>query len=70
MRFTMAGARSLFVVLGLSLIGGCNGTPSAPSVPASKSGFENFLVIGIAGNHDTRTQFERMLVSHLRKTRI
>ena len=66
MRLTLAGARALFVALGLALISGCSGTPSAPSDPGTKSSFENFLVVGITADYNNRTQFERMLVSHLR----
>jgi len=56
--------RSFLVIIGLVLIGV---TPStlASSVPEPR--FENFLVIGIAGDYENRAHFERAVVSQLRK---
>ncbi len=63
MRLMLAGARAPFLALGLILLSSCGGTPSEPG---PKSGFENFLVIGVAGNYDSRAQFERVMASQLR----
>lgn len=53
------------VVTGV-LMAACAGT-SETTIPANKSsGFSNFVVIGIAGNYDSRAQFERRVVSQLR----
>ena len=42
------------------------GCASSGSSDAGPSRFENFLVIGVAGNYDSRAQFERVVVSGLR----
>lgn len=64
MRYTTIMTRGIFVVLGLVLIGV---VPSASAESTPKSRFENFLVIGISGDYENRAQFERVLVSQLRK---
>ena len=42
-------------------------TLSTPAESAAKPTFGNFLVVGIAGDYQNRSQFERALVSQLRK---
>lgn len=46
--------------------GGCATTGSADSRKGDRS-FSNFLVIGVAGDYDSRAQFERMIVSEIRR---
>jgi hypothetical protein len=64
MQFSTNMSRGFLVVLSLVLIGIA---PSTSAESSSKPRFENFLVIGISGDYETRAQFERVLVSQLRK---
>ena len=64
MRFSTNMTRDFLVVLSLVLIGVA---PSISAEPSPKTRFENFLAIGISGDYETRAQFERVLVSQLRK---
>ena len=43
-----------------------SGCASSGDTAAGPSRFSNFLVIGVAGNYDSRAQFERVVVSGLR----
>ncbi len=54
------------VVLSLVLAVGCASTDVAVSDSGAKASFNNFLVVGIAGDYNSRAQFERMVVSGLR----
>ena len=52
-----------------ALVSGCAATSSSSTSPEpdpSKERFANFLVIGVAGDYDSRAQFERMVVSELK----
>jgi hypothetical protein len=51
----------------LSLVAGCAspGTSTNSSAPAT-SGFSNVLVVGVAGNYDSRAYFERSVVAGLK----
>lgn len=64
MRLSSPVAIGLLTVLGMALIGV---TLSTPAKSAAEPKFENFLVVGIAGDYQNRSQFERVLVSQLRK---
>ena len=62
--------RCIVVVVSL-LIGACAGSGQTTQSGAVDSGaassFSKFLVIGISGDYDSRAQFERMIVSELRR---
>jgi len=64
MRCSTNMTRGFLVVLSLVLIGVA---PSTSAESSPKPRFENFLVIGISGDYETRAQFERVLVSQLRQ---
>ena len=46
----------------------CAGTSSVTSSADSDQSFSNVLVIAIAGDYNTRSQFERVVVSNIRAT--
>jgi hypothetical protein len=46
----------------------CAGTSSVASSADSEQSFSNVLVIAIAGDYNTRSQFERVVVSNIRAT--
>lgn len=51
----------------LSLIGGCASSGTSTNTAASTaSTFNNILVVGVAGNYDSRAYFERSVVAGLR----
>ena len=51
----------------VALLTGCAApTSTGADVGSSDAAFGNFLVVGVAGNYDSRAQFERMVVSGLR----
>jgi ABC-type Fe3+-hydroxamate transport system substrate-binding protein len=50
------------------LLGGCSGTSSVTSPADTTEQFSNVLVITIAGDYNVRAQFERVVVSNIRKT--
>ena len=59
----------LALIFSVSLVSGCSTTSSSstsPGVDPSNERFRNFLVIGVAGNYNSRAQFERMVVSGLK----
>lgn len=64
MRLSSPVAIGLLAVLSVALFGV---TPTTAAKSATKPTFENFLVVGIAGDYENRSQFERALVSQLRK---
>ena len=69
MRLSSPLAIGLVTLTAISLLAGCGSTQSA-SVDSSASGgppFSNFLVVGIAGDYNSRAQFERQLVGELRR---
>lgn len=52
------------------LLSGCAATSASDSstaAPKTKSSYTNFLVIGVAGDYNSRAQFERTVVSQLRQ---
>ena len=50
-----------------ALLAGCATTSTTGAdTDGSDASFGNFLVVGVAGNYDSRAQFERMVVSGLR----
>lgn len=52
-----------------ALVSGCAATSSSgmsQEPDPSEASFANFLVIGVAGDYDSRAQFERMVVSGLK----
>lgn len=55
----------LFTLIAV-LASGC-ATSGTASTDNGDGSFSNFLVIGIAGDYDSRAQFERMTVAELRK---
>jgi hypothetical protein len=58
---------AVFIVLVWLIAGACSTTStSSDSKDRTKSSFDNFLVIGVAGDYTNRAQFERTLVSALR----
>jgi hypothetical protein len=51
----------------LVLAGGCASSGPSPSAPESNaSTFSNILIVGVAGNYDSRAYFERSVVSGLK----
>lgn len=59
----------LTIVSGMVLLSGCATTSSSTTFSDPElrdSEFSHFLVVGVAGNYDSRAQFERMVVSGLR----
>ena len=62
--------RSLAFVLFLAYLAACASAPSTRTSYVDPdyggSGFENFLVIGVAGSYNSRAQFEREVVSGIR----
>lgn len=59
----------LAVVSFVALLSGCGTTSSSNTFSdpeQSGAAFNSFLVIGVAGDYDSRAQFERMVVSGLR----
>jgi hypothetical protein len=48
------------------LTSGCTATSTRSNLDATKASFSNFLVIGVAGDYDSRAQFERSVVSGIR----
>ena len=56
----------LVLALAATALPGCSSQGGAPDSGPAASAFQNFLVIGVAGDYDSRAQFERMLVSGLR----
>lgn len=55
----------LILAVGLA---GCAGTSSVTTSSVTSEQFENVLVITIAGDYNTRAQFERTIVSNIRRT--
>jgi hypothetical protein len=58
---------TLAILTGL-LTAGCAGTSSVTSSADTSEQFGNVLVIAIAGDYNVRSQFERVVVSNIRKT--
>ena len=50
------------------LTAGCAGTSSVTSAADRSEQFSNVLVIAITGDYNVRSQFERVVVSNIRKT--
>ncbi len=50
------------------LLSACAGTSSVTSSSDSEDQFGNVLVIAVAGDYNTRAEFERGIVSNIRKT--
>ncbi len=50
------------------LLSACAGTSSVTSSSDSEDQFGNVLVIAVAGDYNTRAEFERVIVSNIRKT--
>lgn len=48
------------------LTSGCTTTSTQPDLSTKDASFSNFLVIGVAGDYDSRAQFERAVVSGLK----
>ncbi len=63
----MTESRFLLPALVLFLLGACTGTSTTTSPASTPEQFSNVLVIGIAGNYESRAQFERVVVSQLRR---
>lgn len=57
-----------FCMLSGALLSACAGTSSVTSSADSDEAFSNVLVIAIAGDYNVRSQFERVVVSNIRKT--
>ena len=60
---------TLVLSLSIVILGGCaatNGTTADTASAATDASYSNFLVVGIAGNYDSRAHFERTVVSGLR----
>ncbi|MDJ0906138.1 MAG: hypothetical protein QNI96_08985 [Woeseiaceae bacterium] len=61
----------LFLILsGLSglLLAGCAGNSSVNAPDQQDAAFNNVLVIAVTGDYNTRSHFERVVVSNIRKT--
>lgn len=56
-------ARLVLLMFAMVAVSGC---ASSGDTAAGPSRFSNFLVIGVAGNYDSRAQFERVVASGLR----
>ena len=59
----------LALIFAGTLVSGCATSSSpatSPEIDESDATFSNFLVIGVAGDYDSRAQFERMVVSGLK----
>jgi len=63
---TRRTADALLALLAAVALTACAGTTETTTEATSQSGFSNFVVIGIAGDYNTRTHFERTVVSQLR----
>ena len=59
----IARASAVLIFFSALALSGCASSGGSASGP---SRFSNFLVIGVAGNYDSRAQFERVVVSGLR----
>jgi hypothetical protein len=55
-------------VLSGALLAACAGTSSVTSSANSDESFENVLGIAIAGDYNVRSQFERVVMSNIRKS--
>ncbi len=55
-------------VLSMAFLSGCAGTSTVTASADSDETFTNVLVITIAGDYNTRAQFERVVVSNVRNT--
>ena len=55
-------------VLSAAFLSGCAGTSTVTAAADSDETFTNVLVITIAGDYNTRAQFERGVVSNIRNT--
>lgn len=58
----------LLPALALCILPGCAGTSSTTTAAKTTEQFSNVLVIVVAGDYETRAQFERVLVSQIRQT--
>lgn len=60
-------SRALLLGSVLSVLVACGGTSTVTKAAASDKQFDNFLVIGIAGDYDNRAHMERLTASGLRQ---
>ena len=56
----------LALVFSLAIFVGCASSGTSGSDSDANASFRNFLVVGVAGDYNSRAQFERTVVSGLR----
>ena len=61
------GLLYLQLVIATCMLAACGGTSTVTADADSDKQFGNFVVIGIAGDYDTRAHLERQVVSQLRR---
>lgn len=66
---TLISRTALFLLACSGLfLSACASTSSVQSASDTEDQFNNVLVIAVAGDYNTRAQFERVIVSNIRKT--